>query len=243
MELLQQGGVASSTQLGHFARALTFQGLRAKRFLTHAKEAISRECRISSISASGQRPICAACGASGTLTNSSRWLSLPCPSSGHGFESLPVLSSLERQQSEVEETLRLIARIRMIGASLTQCSVGTVAQLASKKLRNLCLGESPSVGFPTFGIPALGISHFGIPTVGIPAFRMPTFGIFSRIQAPLNQTPLRPPTKKIHPKEEVLSRMSLRTCGQKPRSGPPNPGKTCILERTSHADIHEKTSV
>ena len=45
---------------------------------------------------------------------------------------------------------------------------------------------------------------------------------------------------RIQPKEEVFGRISLRTSGQKLRSGPPNPGKTSILERTARADIHEK---
>ena len=45
---------------------------------------------------------------------------------------------------------------------------------------------------------------------------------------------------KNQPKEEVLARISLRTSGQKLRSGPPNPGKTSILGRTSRADVHEK---
>ena len=45
---------------------------------------------------------------------------------------------------------------------------------------------------------------------------------------------------KIQPKEEVLSRISLQTSGQKLRSGPPNPGKTSIFARTSRADVHEK---
>ena len=48
---------------------------------------------------------------------------------------------------------------------------------------------------------------------------------------------------KIQPKEEVFGRISLRTSGQKLRSGPPNPGKKSNLERTSRADVHEKTSV
>ena len=45
---------------------------------------------------------------------------------------------------------------------------------------------------------------------------------------------------KIQPKEEVFGRTSLRTSRQKLRSGPPNPGKTSISERTSRADVHEK---
>ena len=48
---------------------------------------------------------------------------------------------------------------------------------------------------------------------------------------------------KNQPKEEVLGRTSLRTSGQKLRSGPPNPGKTSILARKSRADVHERTSV
>ena len=48
---------------------------------------------------------------------------------------------------------------------------------------------------------------------------------------------------RIQPKEEVFGRISLRTSGQKLRSGPPNPGKTSISERTSRADVLEKTSV
>ena len=48
---------------------------------------------------------------------------------------------------------------------------------------------------------------------------------------------------KIQPKEEVSGRTSLRTSRQKLRSGPPNPGKPSISERTSHADVHEKISV
>ena len=45
---------------------------------------------------------------------------------------------------------------------------------------------------------------------------------------------------KIQPKEEVFGRRSLRTSGQKLRSGPPNPGKISILAPTSRADVHEK---
>ena len=48
---------------------------------------------------------------------------------------------------------------------------------------------------------------------------------------------------KISPKTEVFGRTSLRTPGQKLRSGPPNPGKTSSLARTCRADVHEKTSV
>ena len=48
---------------------------------------------------------------------------------------------------------------------------------------------------------------------------------------------------EIQPKEEVFGRTSLRTSRQKLRSGLPNPGKTSISELTSHADVHEKTSV
>ena len=47
---------------------------------------------------------------------------------------------------------------------------------------------------------------------------------------------------KNQPKEEVLGRISLRTSGEKLRSGPPNLGKRSILARTPRADIHEKTS-
>ena len=50
--------------------------------------------------------------------------------------------------------------------------------------------------------------------------------------------------RKISPKTEVFGRTSLRTSGQKLRTGPPNPGKkTSILAWTCHADVHEKTSV
>ena len=42
---------------------------------------------------------------------------------------------------------------------------------------------------------------------------------------------------KMQPKEEGFGRISLQTSGQKLRS----PGKTSILERTSRADVHEKT--
>ena len=48
---------------------------------------------------------------------------------------------------------------------------------------------------------------------------------------------------KNQPKEEVFGRMSLRTSGQKVRSGPPNPGRTSTLTRTLRADVHDKTSV
>ena len=40
--------------------------------------------------------------------------------------------------------------------------------------------------------------------------------------------------------EEVLGRISLRTSSQKLRSGPPNPGKTSMLARTSRTNVHEK---
>ena len=49
--------------------------------------------------------------------------------------------------------------------------------------------------------------------------------------------------RKISPKTEVFGRTSLRTSGQKLRSGTPNPGKTSILARACRADVHEKTSV
>ena len=48
---------------------------------------------------------------------------------------------------------------------------------------------------------------------------------------------------KNQPKEEVFGRTSLRTSGQKLRSGPPNAGKTSILQWICRADVHEKTSV
>ena len=48
---------------------------------------------------------------------------------------------------------------------------------------------------------------------------------------------------KNQPKEEALGRISLRTSGQRLRSGPPNPARISILARTSRADVHEKTSV
>ena len=49
--------------------------------------------------------------------------------------------------------------------------------------------------------------------------------------------------RKISPKTEVFGRTSLRTSGQKLRSGPPNPSKTSISARAYRADVHEKTSV
>ena len=109
LELLQNGGVASRAQLGHFASATTFQGLRTKRFLTHAQSAVSRQRHLTDISASGMRPICAACSSSGPLTNTTRWLVSPCPLSGGGFDDRPVIRSLEQQKFEIEETLRLLA--------------------------------------------------------------------------------------------------------------------------------------
>ena len=68
--------------------------------------------------------------------------------------------------------------------------------MASKKaLESLSRGESQCGVFPTFGIPVFGIPVFGTPTVGFPAFGIPAFGKISRIQTPLNQTPLRLPPK------------------------------------------------
>ena len=52
-----------------------------------------------------------------------------------------------------------------------------------------------------------------------------------------------PQKRKISPKTEVFGRTSLRTSGQKLRSGPPNPGKTSVSARACRADVHEKTSV
>ena len=112
LELLQNAGVASQAQLGHFARALTFQSMRSRRFLDHARTAKHKRYHISAVSESGVRPICAACSSPGPLTNSSRWLGLPCPRLGQGFDDAPIIASLERQISETDETLRLLARLR-----------------------------------------------------------------------------------------------------------------------------------
>ena len=48
---------------------------------------------------------------------------------------------------------------------------------------------------------------------------------------------------KNQPKEEVLGRVSLWTCGQKLRSGPQILEKTSILAQPSRTDVHDKTSV
>ena len=73
---------------------------------------------------------------------------------------------------------------------------------------------------------------FPIPFAGIP-FR-PTFG-------GVRGTFIRNVKSAQRPK--FFGRTSLRTSGQKLRSGPPNPGETSILARTCRADVHEKTSV
>ena len=79
----------------------------------------------------------------------------------------------------------------------------------------------PVFGIPSFGIPAFGIPVFGIPDFGIPGgfslpsnpclrnpcFRNPCQN-FSRIQAPLNQTPLRPPHKE-HPLTPLTKKKKL----------------------------------
>ena len=49
--------------------------------------------------------------------------------------------------------------------------------------------------------------------------------------------------RKISPKTEVFGRTSLRTSGQKLRSGPPNPGKTSISARACRADVHKKKKI
>ena len=45
---------------------------------------------------------------------------------------------------------------------------------------------------------------------------------------------------KSQPTEQVFGRTSLRTSGQKLRSGPPKSGKTSTLARTCRADVHKK---
>ena len=76
-------------------------------------------------------------------------------------------------------------------------------------------------------------------TLNGPFHRMPQLPVFPLGSRPENRL-LGKSGTKIQPKEEVFSRISLRTSGQKLRSGPPNPGKASILERTSRADVHEK---
>ena len=56
----------------------------------------------------------------------------------------------------------------------------------------------------------------------------------------LTLKPLRFSGTKLQPKLEVFGRISLRTSGQKLRSGPPNPGKTSISERTSRRTSMKK---
>ena len=67
--------------------------------------------------------------------------------------------------------------------------------------RSLSRGESQCGVFPTFGIPVFGVPDFGILGFGNlwlrnPWFRNSHLRNFSRIQAPLNQTPLRLPRAK-----------------------------------------------
>ena len=60
-------------------------------------------------------------------------------------------------------------------------------------LWNLCLRESPSVGFPHVRNPCLWNPWFRNSHRLDPCFRNPRRRNFIRIQAPLNQTPLRLP--------------------------------------------------
>ena len=60
----------------------------------------------------------------------------------------------------------------------------------------------------------------------------------------LLSSPLSPSGTENLPNEEGLGQISLQsqTSGQKLGSGPPNPGKTRIVARTSHGDVHHKAS-
>ena len=112
LDILQQGGVSSTAQLGHFARAQTFQAIRTKRFLAHAEEATKRGQHLSSTATVGQRPICDACHRPGPLSCAFRWLSMRCDvSSTSGFDARPVTDSLAAQLQQTQEISHLLRRL------------------------------------------------------------------------------------------------------------------------------------
>ena len=93
LSILRENGISCEAQIGHFARTQALQTQRIERFILHAQTAVEQGFHISSGAQIGHRPLCAACGSPGPVSNTFRWLSSAC-SCGYGFDPSPTLSTL-----------------------------------------------------------------------------------------------------------------------------------------------------